>query len=157
MDNVSDKETVLFICTHNAGRSQMAEALLRQMHGDRFETSSAGTDPKPVNPYVVRALAETGIDISAARSKSIEEFRGRTFDNIVTLCDRARQDCPFFPGGKNFLHQAFPNPSSFQGTDEQVLAGARQVRDEIRAWLEKTFAAPAIAPKKLSGGFEMDG
>ncbi len=157
MDKVSDKETVLFICTHNAGRSQMAEALLRQMHGDRFETSSAGTDPKPVNPYVVRALAETGIDITAARSKSIEEFRGRTFDYVVTLCDGAKQMCPFFPGGKHFLHRAFPNPSSFQGTDEQVLAGARQVRDGIRAWLEKTFTPSAHAPKKLSGGFEMDG
>jgi len=157
MDKVSDKETVLFICSHNAGRSQMAEALLRQMHGDRFETFSAGTEPMPVNPYVVRALAETGLDISSAHSKSIEEFRGRTFDYVVTLCDRARQSCPFFPDGRNFLHQAFPNPSSFEGTDEQVLAGARQVRDGIRAWLEKTFAAPAHAPKKLAGGFEMDG
>jgi arsenate reductase len=139
MANPASRETVLFICTHNAGRSQMAEFLLRRLHGDRYETFSAGTDPKPVNPYVVRAMAETGIDISAARSKSLDAFRGMTFDHVVTLCDQARKQCPFFPGGKNLVHRAFPNPSSFKGTDEQVLAGARQVRDAIRAWLEEFF------------------
>jgi arsenate reductase (thioredoxin) len=133
------RETVLFICNHNAGRSQMAEALLRRFHGDRYETFSAATDPKPVNPYVVRVLSEQGIDISTARSKSIEEFRGRTFDQVVTLCDRARDTCPFFPGGKRFLHRVFPNPSSFKGTDGEVLAGVRSVRDGIRAWLVEAF------------------
>lgn len=141
MANPARRETVLFICTHNAGRSQMAEVLLRRMHGDRYETFSAGTDPKPLNPYVVRAMAETGIDLSAARSKSVGEFRGRTFDHVVTLCDTARKSCPSFPGGKNLVHRAFPNPSSFKGTDEQVLAGARRVRDAIRAWLEEIFGA----------------
>jgi arsenate reductase len=139
MDGKGARETVLFICNHNAGRSQMAEALLRRFHGDRFEAFSAGTEPKPVNPYVVRSLAELGIDISSARSKSIEEFRGRTFDYVVTLCDRAKDSCPFFPGGKRFLHRAFPNPSSFLGTDEEVLAGVGSVRDGIRIWLVEVF------------------
>ena len=139
MDELFRRETVLFICNHNAGRSQMAEALLRRLHGDRYDAFSAGTEPKPVNPYVVRSLSELGIDISKARSKSIEEFRGRTFDHVVTLCDRARETCPFFPGGKRLLHRVFPNPSSFKGTDEQVLAGVRGVRDGIRAWLGEAF------------------
>jgi arsenate reductase len=139
MDGGTARETVLFICNHNAGRSQMAEALLRRFHGGRYKAFSAGTEPKPVNPYVVRSLEEIGIDISNARSKSVEEFRGRTFDHVVTLCDRARESCPAFPGGAHVLHRTFPNPSSFRGTDAQVLAGVGTVRDGIRAWLEETF------------------
>ena len=139
MDGGKARETVLFICNHNAGRSQMAEALLGRFHGGRYEAFSAGTEPKPVNPYVVRSLAEIGIDISQARSKNIEEFWGRTFDFVVTLCDRARETCPFFPGGKRHLHRVFPNPSSFKGSDEEVLAGVRTVRDGIRAWLAEEF------------------
>ena len=157
MSEVMKRETVLFICNHNAGRSQMAEAILRRLHPDRYEAFSAGTEPMPVNPHVVRAMAETGIDISSARSKSIEEFRGRTFDFVVTLCDKARQGCPFFPGGNNFIHQAFTNPSAFEGSDEQIMAGVRKVRDEIRDWIAKTFAAREPRPKKLAGAFEMDG
>jgi arsenate reductase len=157
MDEVMKRETVLFICNHNAGRSQMAEAILRRLHGDRFEPFSAGTEPLPVNPYVVRAMAETGVDISSARSKSVEEFKGREFDYVVTLCDRARQGCPFFPGGKNFIHQAFTNPSSFEGSDEEIMAGVRKVRDEMTEWLVKTFSAKDSRPRKLAGGFEMDG
>jgi len=156
MDEIGKRETVLFICNHNAGRSQMAEALLRRMHGDRFEPFSAGTEPRPVNPYVVRVMAEQGIDISAARSKGIAEFKGREFDYVVTLCDRAKEGCPILPGGKNFLHQHFANPSSFEGAEEEILKGVRGVRDQLREWLEKTFAV-RTAPKKLPGAFEMDG
>ena len=134
------KKKVLFICTHNSARSQMAEGLLNAFYGDRFETCSAGTEPSQVNPYAIKAMAEIGIDISKNRSKSLQEFQGVKFDYVVTVCDQEKGACPFFPGAGTYLHQSFDDPSQFQGTEDEVLAKVREVRNEIRAWIEKTFS-----------------
>ncbi len=133
------KKNILFICTHNSARSQISEALLRTLHGERFDVYSAGTEPSSVNPYAVRVMAEFDIDISTQRSKSVEEFRGREFDYVVTVCDHARETCPFFPGAKQYLHRDFRDPSLIQGTEKEKLDVFRQTRDEIRDWIEKTF------------------
>jgi len=131
-------KSVLFICTHNSARSQMAEAFLNKLCGDRYEAKSAGITPTQINPYVVKAMAGIGIDLSTHRSKSILEFQGKTFDYVVTVCDAAREACPFFPGEKE-IHKSFPDPSTFKGTEEEILQKVRVVRDEIKDWVESTF------------------
>jgi len=133
------KKKVLFICTHNSARSQMAEGLLNAFLSDRYEACSAGTQPSKINPHAVKAMAEIGIDISSHRSKSLEEFQGKKIDYVVTVCDQAKGACPFFPGAREYLHKSFDDPSKFQGTNDEILARVREVRDEIRAWIEKTF------------------
>ncbi len=133
------RQRVLFICTHNSARSQMAEGLLKAFYGDRYEAYSAGTQPSGVNPNAVRVMNEIGIDISAHRSKSVDEFRESKFDYVITVCDQARETCPFFPGGRTYLHQGFEDPSEFKGTPEETVAVFRRVRDEIRAWIMETF------------------
>ena len=137
------KEHVLFICTHNSARSQMAEAFLREMYGNRFEAKSAGIDPKGVHPLAVDAMREIGIDISGQRSKSLLEFRDESFDVVVTVCDHARESCPFFPGGKQQLHKGFEDPSSFSGSEEEVLVKFREVRDSLKKWIEELFIEKA--------------
>ena len=132
------KEKVLFICTHNSARSQIAEAYINRLLGDRYEAHSAGTEPSSINPYVVKVMEEVDIDLTEARPKSIEEFRGRTFDYVVTVCDQAKEVCPFFPG-KEVIHTSFEDPSEFEGSDEEVLEQVRKVRDEIKKWIIKTF------------------
>jgi arsenate reductase len=133
------KRSVLFICTHNAARSQMAEAFTRSLLGDRWEAASAGASPTAVNPLVVRAMAELGVDISGARSKSVEEFRGRSFDAVATLCDRARESCPFFPASGERIHMGFDDPSALRGSEEDLLRELRRIRDEIRSWVLERF------------------
>ena len=133
------KKKVLFICTHNSARSQMAEGFLNALYGDRYEGYSAGIEPAKINPYAVKVMAEIGIDISTHRSKSIEEFRGENFDYVVTVCDHAKEACPFFPGEK-VLHKGFKDPSEFKGTEDEMLEKVRGVRDEIKDWIEKTFS-----------------
>jgi arsenate reductase (thioredoxin) len=133
------KKHVHFLCTHNSARSQMAEGLLNAFHRDMYEGYSAGVTPTRVNPYVIKAMAEIGIEISGNRSKSIEEFRGRTFNYVVTVCDSAREACPFFPG-EEVIHQAFQDPNRFTGSEEEIMKGVRRVREEIREWIKKTFA-----------------
>ena len=135
------KQRVLFICTHNASRSQMAEGILNSLYPDLYETYSAGTEPTSVRPEAIKVMAELGIDISSHRSKSIDEFKNMPFDYIVTVCDKAKETCPYFPGGGKKLHQSFDDPSQFSGTEEEILAGFRKVRDEIKEWIEKTFNA----------------
>ena len=132
------KTKILFLCTHNSARSQMAEAILNAFHGDNYQAKSAGVTPTTVNPYVVKSLAEIGIDISQNRSKSITEFRGQTFDYVVTVCDSAKETCPFFPG-KQVIHHSFEDPSQFEGPEEQILEKVRKVRNEIKDWINKTF------------------
>jgi arsenate reductase len=132
------KKRALFICTHNSARSQMAEGFLNALRGDRYEAYSAGIEPSRINPYAVKAMAEVGIDISTHRSKSIEEFRGESFDYVVTVCDHAKEACPFFPG-ERILHKDFEDPSEFKGTEDEILEKVRDVRDEIKDWIEKTF------------------
>jgi arsenate reductase len=116
----------------------MAEGFLSALYGDRYESYSAGLEATEVNPYAIEVMAELGIDISKNRSKSIEEFRGRNFDYVVTVCDHAREACPFFPG-ETILHKSFEDPSRFKGTEEEILWKVRGVRDEIKDWVEKTF------------------
>ena len=134
------KKKVLFICTHNSARSQMAEGLLNALYSDRFEAYSAGIEPGAVNPYAIKAMAEIGIDISKNRSKSLQEFQGVKFDYVVTVCDHAKGACPFVPGAKEYIHKSFDDPSTFQGTEDEILDGVRQVRNEIKKWIEETFS-----------------
>ncbi|EGO62464.1 arsenate reductase ArsC [Acetonema longum] len=136
---MNQKKKILFLCTHNSARSQMAEGLLRALYGDRFEAFSAGTMATEVNPYVARAMAEIGIDISAQWSKGLTEYLNDSFDYIVTVCDGAKEACPFFPGGGVMLHQSFTNPSGFRGSDDQIMNGVRLVLSEIKGWIVMTF------------------
>jgi arsenate reductase len=132
------KKKVLFICTHNSARSQMAEGFLNALYGDKYEARSAGIEPAEVNPYAIKVMAEIGIDISKHLSKSIKEFRGQNFDYVATVCDHAKDTCPFFPG-EEILHKGFKDPSEFKGNEDEILEKVRQVRDEITVWIEKTF------------------
>jgi arsenate reductase len=117
----------------------MAEGLMNALYGDRYLAFSAGTEPSEVNPYAVRVMQEIGIDISSHRSKSVDEFLDQDLDYVVTVCDHAKETCPFFPGGRKPMHKGFQDPSSAAGTEEEKLAVFRRVRDEIRAWIETTF------------------
>jgi arsenate reductase len=116
----------------------MAEAFLNHLCGDKFRAESAGITSKGINLYVKRAMAEIGIDLSKQRSKSIVEFQRRTFDYVVTVCDQSREACPFFPGEKQ-IHKPFPDPASFSGAEEEILAKVRMVRDEIKGWVDAVF------------------
>ena len=131
---------VLFLCTHNSARSQMAEGLLNRLYPDRYQIFSAGTAPGVIHPFAVRAMAEIGIDISANRSKHVREFIGQPMDIVVTVCDNARDACPVFPGAKAILHESFPDPTASAGRDDEKMAAFRTVRDAISAWLKKEFA-----------------
>lgn len=134
-----DKKRVLFICTHNSARSQMAEGIMNALYGDKFQAFSAGTNPSKVNPLAIEVLKEIGIDISYHRSKSIDEFKGETFDYVVTVCDNAKENCPYFPGGKKYVHRGFMDPASVEGTYEEKLSAFRKVRDEILNWIKEFF------------------
>jgi arsenate reductase (thioredoxin) len=129
---MTDKRRVLILCTGNAARSQMAEGLLRHLAGDRFEVFSAGTKPAGLNPNAVAAMAEIGIDIAHHRSKSVEEFAGQSFDYVITVCDRANEVCPIFPGTGKRLHHSFEDPGDAEAF--------RRVRDQLLEWL-RAFAA----------------
>lgn len=134
------KWRVLFLCTGNSCRSQMAEALLRSLAGDRFEVESAGTDPVGLNPGAVAAMSELGIDIAGQRSKSLTRFAGQRFDHVITVCDRARESCPAFPGVATHLHWSFDDPAAAQGSAEERGAVFRRVRDEIAACVRRFVA-----------------
>ncbi len=131
-------QKVLFICTHNSARSQIAEGLLNTIYGDKYEAFSAGIEKTRVNPYAIKVMKEIGIDISNHVSKSIEEFRDMTFDFVVTVCDNAKESCPFFPG-KKVLHKSFEDPANFNGEIKETLAIFRKVRDEIKSWIIENF------------------
>jgi len=124
---------VLFLCSHNAARSQMAEGLLRHLAGDRFEAHSAGTTPTRIHPLAVAAMKEIGIDIGGQRSKSVDEFVGGPFDYVITLCDEAQEQCPIFPAGVRILHWGLPDPSAALGDEAARLAAFRRVRDDLAA------------------------
>ena len=116
----------------------MAEAFLNRLCGDKFKAESAGITPTQINPYVARVMAEIGVPLVGHRSKSVTEFQGRTFNYVVTVCDLTREECPFFPGEIE-LNKSFADPSSFTGTEEEILAKVRAVRDEIKMWVDRTF------------------
>lgn len=123
---------VLFLCTGNSCRSQMAEGWLQHLGKDRFDVYSAGTHPVGLNPGAVEVMREVGIEISGHRSKHVEEFSDQRFDAVITVCDRAKESCPLFPGGGTVLHWSFDDPASAVGTSEERLAVFRRVRDEIQ-------------------------
>lgn len=123
---------VLFVCTHNSARSQMAEAFLREIGGDRFEAASAGTEARGVHPFAIQAMAELGIDIALQESKTIDRYLGDPFDIVITVCDDAAETCPHFPNARERRHWSFPDPSRATGTDEQRFAAFATVRDDIR-------------------------
>ncbi|MDX6768809.1 MAG: arsenate reductase ArsC [Elusimicrobiota bacterium] len=135
------KSKVLFVCIHNSGRSQMAEALLRHLDGEHFEAESAGFEPGKLNSIVVESLKEIGIDISNAKTKSVFDLykQGRMYQYVVTVCDESSSErCPLFPGViRERMHWSFKDPSSFEGSHEERLAKTRVVRDEIKAKIEE--------------------
>lgn len=126
------KERILFLCTGNSARSQMAEGLLKSLAGNQFEIFSAGIKPTKVNPLTIKVMHEIGIDISGYRAKSVSEFINRKFDYIITVCDNARQTCPVFPGKYQKISWDLEDPVSAYGTDEDNLMLFRKTRDSIK-------------------------
>ncbi|MEE9315794.1 MAG: arsenate reductase ArsC [bacterium] len=126
------KRRVLFLCTSNSCRSQMAEGLLTHLAGDKFEVFSAGVEPTQVNPLALKVMDEIGIDISKQRSKSVKEFLSQQFDYVVTVCDYARQTCPVFPGKYEKIHWNLEDPAKAQGTEEEMLLIFRKARNQIK-------------------------
>jgi len=126
---------VLFLCTENACRSQMAEALVNHDLAGQVKAWSAGVRPSRVNARAVQVMAELGIDISGHRSKSVDDLAGEAFDLVITVCDQAQQQCPIFPGETEVMHVGFPDPAKATGTEAEVMAAFRRVRDDMRAHL----------------------
>jgi len=126
---------VLFLCTENACRSQMAEGLVNHDLAGRVQAFSAGVRPSRVNPRAVQVMAELGIDISHHRSKSVDDLAGEAFDLVITVCDQAQQQCPIFPGETQVMHVGFPDPARATGTEAEVMAAFRQGRDALREQL----------------------
>lgn len=141
--NAPSTQRVLFLCTHNSSRSQMAEGLLNARAGGRYMAFSAGTHPRVIHPLAIQAMAELGIDISEAaghRAKSLTEFYGQPIDLVVTVCDEAAEECPFFPGARRQVHWGYPDPSAATGAEEERLAIFRQVRDAIADRIDRFLA-----------------
>lgn len=137
---------VLFLCVHNSARSQMAEAYLNKLASDRFKAESAGLEPGTLNPFVVRVLAEDGIDIAGKETRSVFELfkAGEKYEVVVTVCDKeAAERCPIFPGLSEKLHWPFPDPSRFTGTDEEIMIRTREVRDIIKTAVGEFIASRA--------------
>jgi arsenate reductase len=138
------KRRVLFICTHNSARSQMAEGLLRHLGGERFEVFSAGTEATHVRPLAVQAMAEIGIDIRGQQSKTLERYLHQPFDEVITVCDTAAEACPVFPGAVHRRHWSFPDPSKATGSESEQLAVYRGVRNAIQERIEQELLAEAM-------------
>lgn len=133
------KKRVLFVCTHNSARSQMAEGWLRALASDRYEAFSAGTETRGVHPVAVRVMNEVSVDLSTHRSKLVSEFDEVPMDVVVTVCDSAREACPFVPARDRQIHRSFQDPSAAEGTEAERIEAFRRVRDEIRDWIESEF------------------
>ena len=128
---MTERRRVLFLCTHNSARSQIAEGWLRHLAGDRYEVHSAGTEATRVRPLAIRAMAEVGIDLSGQESKTLERYLGQPWDAVITVCDQANEQCPFFPGAVNREHWSFPDPSQAMGSEAEQVVVYRQVREAI--------------------------
>lgn len=139
MKDMYRKKRVLFVCTHNSARSQMAEGLMNSIFKDAYEAYSAGTEPSIINPFAIRTMAEIGIDISRNHSESIDKYINHEFDYVITVCDNANENCPFFPGGKNRIHKSFEDPAALIGDEREKTEVFRRVRGEIEEWLKKSF------------------
>ena len=134
-----DKQRVLFVCTHNSARSQMAEAFLSAVAGDRFEAESAGLELRDLNPLVLEVMREIGFDLSSKKADSVFEFfkQGKLYDFVITVCDPPTEEkCPVFPGVRKRLHWPFPDPAQLEGSDEEKLDKTRRIRDQIRSCVE---------------------
>lgn len=140
IDRIEQPIRVLFVCTHNSARSQMAEGFLRAMAGERFEVASAGTEATRVHPLAIRAMDEVGIDLTGHTSKTLDIFLGQPWDYVITVCDSANERCPVFPGGTTRIHWSFDDPSQAAGSDADRLEQFRRVRDEIHATLREWLA-----------------
>jgi len=138
---MSAQQRVLFVCTHNSARSQMAEGMLRAWGGDRFEAFSAGTEATSVRPEAIAAMSEIGIDISRQASKTLEPFLGESFTWLITVCDQARESCPTLPGVAQQTHWSIDDPSAVQGTDEERIEAFRQARDVLRGRIQMFILA----------------
>jgi len=128
-------KTILFICTHNSARSQMAEGLSNSLYSKVLSAKSAGTKPGIVHPLAIQVMAELDIDISGQKSKSLDLFEGQDFDYVVMVCSNAAETCPFFPGGRVQVHHAFDDPASVDGTEEDKLIAFRKNRNQINKWI----------------------
>ena len=135
-------QRVLFLCTHNSARSQMAEGLLRHLGGDRFEAHSAGTEATNVRRLAIKAMSELGIDISKHTSKTLDSYVSDRFAYVITVCDDANETCPYFPNAERRIHWSLPDPSKATGTDAEQLAVYRSVRDELRTRIERELLVP---------------
>jgi arsenate reductase (thioredoxin) len=142
------KPRVLFLCTGNSARSQMAEGYLHHIAGDRFEAMSAGITPKGLNPLAVEAMQEIGIDISHQKSKDVATLLGQHVPYVVTVCDNAKERCPIFPGTWKFLHWSLEDPAAAMGTHDEKLAVFRQVRDQIIAHIDREFVQGDLSRKR---------
>jgi arsenate reductase len=150
---INDKPRVLFLCTGNSARSQMAEALLRHYAGDRFEVYSAGLEPKGLNPYSVHAMDEIGIDIRSQQSKSVAAYLGKmVFGYVITVCSNAEANCPTFPGYTIRQHWPFDDPAAAVGSDEEIMDKFRQVRDQIAARIQGWLVEQGIS---LASGYDL--
>lgn len=136
LSEMDGKAKVLFLCTHNSARSQMAEGLLRGLAGERFEAASAGTEATRVRPEARAVMAEIGVDISGQESETLERYLGESFEYVITVCDSAAESCPVFPGAAERLHWSLPDPSVVRGEEEERLAAFRSVRDRLRRHIE---------------------
>lgn len=142
MENKDAKKKVLFICTHNAARSQMAEGFVRALYDDCYEAYSAGTEPTRVHPCAIMVMWEADVDISTYHAKGLEEFDGQQFDYVVTLCADAQEACPIFVGGETYLHHAFDDPAQSQttATETDTCTRFRIIRDQVKEWIDSTFS-----------------
>jgi arsenate reductase len=136
---MTEKKRVLFLCTGNSCRSQMAEAWTKHLKGDQFEAYSAGVKPKDIDPRAIRAMAEAGLDISGQKSKDVDALGSTEFDYVITLCDNARESCPYFPAKTRLIHRGFDDPPKLaekSKNEEEAMTHYHRVRDEIRAFVE---------------------
>lgn len=133
------KKKVLFVCTHNSTRSQMAEALLNNLCPSKYQAFSAGTTPGRIDPLVISVMSELGIDMGRHWSKGLDYFQNETFDYVITVCDNVKEACPYFPGGKKRLHKSFADPSTLAGNFPEVADKYRTIRDEIKDWIAEEF------------------
>jgi len=136
---MSKKKKILILCTGNSARSQMAEGLLKHICQNEFEISSAGTKPSIVRPEAIKVLAEIRIDISKNRSKSVDEFADEEIDYVLTVCDNAKENCPYFPAQTKLVHHSFADPAEVEGDEETRILAFRRVRDQIQEYLNDSF------------------
>ena len=133
------KKKILFVCTHNSARSQLAEGLVNNLCSNEYLAFSAGSAPTKVNPFAIEVLKEIGVDIQEHFSKNILHFEGQYFDYVVTVCNNAKESCPFFPGAEKYIHKSFQDPSSVVGSYEDKINAFRKSRDEIKEWILEFF------------------